>query len=600
MKLKYDYINTNYKSTIISQFEYIVSKYPNKLAIVGSTQKLTYQELLDKVNTLSNNLTMDSMYIYLLFEHDISMIIAMLSVLRISKAYIPLDPYHPIERSNYIISNSKGKVILTNSRNIFLAKQLVNINDNDIEIVNIDTIEDVCENHAEKNEDSNNVAYILYTSGSTGKPKGVIQNNENILYFISNYTKKLNITHEDNLTLFSTYSFDASVMDIYTALLNGATLYPYSIKKNGAIDNLKNWIYENNITIFHSVPTLYRYFISKIGEDFKLLQNIRLVVMGGEAVLVNDVEMYKQYFSDDCIFINGLGPTESTVTLQYLINKHTEIKTAVVPVGYPIEQMTVYILNEDNKEVTTNEIGELVYSSEHLALGYLNMEVETNRVFITDPIKGYGRAFKTGDLARRNVYGLIEFYGRNDFQIKVRGYRIELSEIESILDKHHNIYKSIVMPLDVVNNEKQIIAYYSMIKESETSAEDLKEYLLGILPDYMIPNYFFPLNEFPLTATGKIDRKFIMDNFKPNINSYADIPPRDKFEKEIFNIWVNVLCKSNFGVNTDFVQIGGDSLMSTTIAAELEELYNVQIELVALSKLNTIENLANYIKEKLC
>jgi len=589
-----------YQATIFRQFEVTAQKLPNNIALVGERKQLTYSELYDSVISLTSHLDVESGFIYLLFEHDISMIIAMLSALRMTKAYIPLDPEHPIDRSEYIIHDSKGSVILTNNQNVKLANQLANTADNEIKIVNIDTIKESADAISPKIGKGTDLAYVLYTSGSTGKPKGVIQNNENVLYYISNYSKNLMITENDRLTLFSTYSFDASVMGIYGALLNGAMLYPYKIKKAGAIDNLKHWIYDNKITIYHSVPTLFRYFASKIENDMHLLSNVRLVVMGGEATLVNDVELYKKCFPDNCIFINGLGPTESTVTLQYFIDKNTEINTATVPVGTPIKDMNVYLLDEDNNEVGINEIGELVYSNKHLALGYLNRQEETDKAFIVDPIKKQGRAFKTGDLAKRNEDGLIEFQGRNDFQIKIRGYRIELNEIESVLDRHPSISKSIIMPLKTDKSEPQIIAYYSLIGKEKVSESNLKKHLKESLPEYMIPSYFYHLEELPLTPTGKVDRKFVVDNFTPNTDNMSEnlyLAPRDKFEKDIFSIWERNLDTNEFGVNTEFTHVGGDSLMATSVALEIEELYNVEIELSALYKLGTIEELANYLKE---
>ncbi|HAT73593.1 MAG: Amino acid adenylation [Candidatus Moranbacteria bacterium GW2011_GWF2_36_839] len=317
--------------SIVARFEKQANRFPNNSAVITKIRTLSYQELNNEANIIANQiLKYDkkgiSQRIYLLFEHDFQMIVAIMAVLKSGNAYVPLDPTHPLDRLEYIVSDSGGDIILTNNINYDLAKSLTaDLLNKNVFIINTDELTEKKKiKNLEIPIDPFQYAYILYTSGSTGKPKGVIQNHRNVLHFMRTYTNNLGIKPSDKLTLFSTYGFDASVMDIFGALLNGATLYPYDIKKIGATEKLARWINKEKITIFHSVPTLYRYFIKNIKEK-QLVKNIRLVVMGGEPVLINDVESYKHYFSDSCIFINGLGPTESTVTLQYFIDKNTKI-----------------------------------------------------------------------------------------------------------------------------------------------------------------------------------------------------------------------------------------------------------------------------------
>jgi amino acid adenylation domain-containing protein len=462
-------------------------------------------------------------------------------------------------------------------------------------IINID---ELTEENGTKNLgisiDPSQYAYILYTSGSTGKPKGVIQNHRNVLHFMRTYTNNLGINPSDKLTLFSTYGFDASVMDIFGALLNGAMLYPYNIKEPGAVEKLATWIETEKITIFHSVPTLYRYFISNIKER-NLMDSIRLVVMGGEPVLINDVESYKLHFNDSCVFINGLGPTESTVTLQYFIDKTTKINQATVPVGYPVEDTHVYILDNDGQEVKDGEIGELVYKSDYLALGYLNQSGKTSEVFITDPVTKQGRVFKTGDLGKKTADGPIEFLGRNDFQIKIRGYRIELNEIESVMDKFDFVDKSVVMPIIHEGKEPQIVTYYTITGKKSVSSDLIKESLIKTLPSYMIPTYFYQLDSMPLTATGKIDRKFIVDTFKPDSGEEKNVKPRNAVERSIAKIWKNLLSIDDCGIKTEFSKVGGNSLLLTSLVLELQNKFKIDVAINDIISLPTIEKQSEYI-----
>ena len=597
---QFNKFNKSHDISIIDRFERTVSKFGDNTAIVGSKGKLTYKELNNEANSIAKELGKHKnpkKRAYLLFEHDISMVAGILGVLKSSCAYIPLDPTHPQSRLNYIISDSQGTVILTNNKNIEFAKSLVKSLKYKISLVNIDNLNfsTACDNPKSK-IDPYQMAYILYTSGSTGNPKGVMQNHRNVLHFIRNYTNNLYIAPDDKLTLFSTYGFDASVMDIFGALLNGSTLYPYNIKNSGAVDRMANWIKNKEITIFHSVPTLFRYFISRLSKE-EVLKNTRLVVMGGEPVLINDVDSYKKHFSDKCIFINGLGPTESTVTLQYFIDKKTKISNATVPVGYPICDTIVYLLDEKGTEVKNGEVGELVYKSDYLALGYLNQAEKTKSVFIVDPVTKKGRVFRTGDLGKKCKNGPIEFLGRNDFQIKIRGYRIELNEIESILDRYSSIEKSVVMPTRYLSKEPQIIAFY-VTKDRKTIHEDiLIKYLKKLLPSYMIPTYFYHIDTMPLTATGKTDRKFLVDNFIPRSKNELK-KASNAIERKLMRIWKNVLNTDDFGVNTEFTKIGGNSLLTTTVALEIQDAFDIDVALTDLINLPTIEKIADYVVKK--
>ncbi|MFA6252873.1 MAG: amino acid adenylation domain-containing protein [Patescibacteria group bacterium] len=587
--------------SIVTRFENQVADFSIKNAIVTKTRVLSYQELNNKANIVANQILKYnkegiSQRVYLLFEHDFQMIIAIIAVLKSGNAYVPLDPAHPLDRLEYIVSDSGGDIILTNNLNYNLAKSLtIDLPNKRVFIINVDELD----NEEEAKNlgimiDPSQCAYILYTSGSTGKPKGVIQNHRNVLHFIRTYTNNLEISPFDKLTLFSTYGFDASIMDIFGALLNGATLYPYDMKELGAVEKLTAWIGKEKITIFHSVPTLYRYFISNIKEK-NLMDSVRLVVMGGESVLINDVEAYKLHFNDNCVFINGLGPTESTVTLQYFIDKTTKINQATVPVGYPVEDTKVYLLDNNGREVKNGEIGELVYKSDYLALGYLNQQEKTNAVFITDPVTKRGRVFKTGDLGRKMVGGPIEFLGRNDFQIKIKGYRIELNEIESVIDNFYFIDKSVVMPIIHEEKESQIIAYYTTKGNKSVSSDLIKEYLLKTLPSYMIPTYFYQLDSVPLTATGKIDRKFIVDTFKPNFGEEKNVKPKNAVERNIVKIWKKLLNIDVCGTKTEFSKVGGNSLLLTSLALELQNKFKIDVAINDIINLPTIEKQAEYI-----
>ena len=590
----------DYERTISEQFEKITRLFPDKVAIVGKNEQISYSQLAYKVDILSSLLSsIETDFVYMLFEHDTLMIVAMLGVLKSAKAYVPMDPSHPMERLERIASNSNGKLILTDNKNVKYAETLSSAIQG-IQVINLDNSlrNDNYETTQNRNT-GDDLAYVLYTSGSTGQPKGVVQNNENILYYIKNYSKNLEITDDDRLSLFPTYCFDASVMDIYAALLNGATLYPYRIRESGSVDFLPEWLHDNKITIFHSTPTLFRNFSLKVEGRSSMLTSIRLVVMGGEQVLINDVDIYKRYFPENCVFINGLGPTESTVTLQCFIRKDTELLSSVVPVGTPIDEMNVFICDDEGNEIEGNVVGELAYRCKHLALGYLNMPEETRKMFTVDASDPTIRIFRSGDLGRKNESGQFEFHGRADFQMKIRGQRIELGEIESALDKNEKIIKSIVVPVSLGRLSK-IIAYVILKDDIIYGEDEIKTYLLSILPSYMMPSYFIQVPDFPTTSTGKIDRKQLIQDFlkNPQYLSSEIITPRNETEKAIFEIWSNVLRKTDFGVSTTFEAAGGDSLSATSVAVELETVFGTTVELSQLAEFDTIEKQVSLVSQK--
>jgi tyrocidine synthetase-3 len=513
------------QQSIAACFRERTSANRDKVAVTVQNKSVTYGFLDNYANRVAHRIVQEDegadrhQSAALLFDHDIEMIIGLMAAVISGKTYVPIDPGNPHERLEYMLENSEAAIIVTHTRCHPLAETLRNRAKKNIRLIDIDEIE--------PNEttappgvfiDPDQVAYVLYTSGSTGKPKGVMQSHRNVLHFARVYTNALHIHQEDRLTLFSTYGFDAAKMDIFGALLNGATLYPYDIKQEENLHRLPAWLQKEKITIYHSIPTVYRYFTglltgktSKENSQTSLYPQLRFIVLGGEPVYKNDVETYKKYFPDDCIFINGLGPTESTVTLQYFIDKQTRLIQEEVPVGYPAAETRVFLLDEENRETLVNEVGEIVYKSDYLALGYLKMPEKTNMVFKTDPLTGQGRVYRSGDLGRRLEDGTIQFVGRKDLQVKVRGYRIELGEIESKLDRIKGIKKSIVVCRQNRENENILIAYYQTgngeIKDEYELERQLREYL----PAYMIPAVFSRLESFPYTVTGKIDRKALLE-----------------------------------------------------------------------------------------
>ena len=590
------------QQSIARRFEQQVERYPDNIAVKTVNRVLTYSRL----NTIANQIahTILRSYEYegecgaaLLFEHDTDMIPGILGALKAGKFYIPMDPNYPPERLAYILEDSMTKILITNGNNLSLARQLVKITGSRIVLIDTDALEPgVPEDNPHIHINPGNLAYILYTSGSTGKPKGVIQNQRNVLHFARVYTNALHINSHDRLTQFSSYVFDAAKMDIYGALLNGASLYPFEIKQEGGLDRLAQWLREEKITIFHSIPTVYRYFVDTLtGEESP--EDLRFVVLGGEAVYRRDVEKYKKYFSPACLFVNGLGPTESTVTLQYFVNKETELTREAVPVGYAVEETRVYLVNQDNRETRQYETGEIVFKSDYLALGYLNNVEKTHEVFGPDPLTGEGRVYRTGDMGRTLAGGTIEYVGRNDFQVKVNGFRIELGEIEGNLDNIEGMKKSVVVCKQDHSGENYLAAYYIKNENTNLDANILIKKLKEILPDFLIPRVFIQLKEFPLTLTGKIDRNALPDAEAGEDKTF--IPPANELQEKVIEIWAEVLGleKQEISMSSNFFEIGGQSFKAVIMAAKIQKEFDVSIPLQDLFELSTAGDMAAYLEK---
>jgi len=585
------------EQSISARFEEQVRKYPNNIAVCTKNYQWTYSELAHKSNQIAQAISQQSTStearIALLFEHDAPMIAGILGVLKAGKTYIPLDPNYPPDRVIYILENSCASILLTNHKNLERAKELTQSN---IPFINIDEIsfhENL--NQVQLDISPDTIAYILYTSGSTGKPKGVIQNHRNVLHFIKNYTNNLHIHDQDRLTLLSSYSFDAAVMDIFGALLNGATLYPINIKEDG-LTYLSQWVLTENITIYHSTPTLYRYFVSTLTEDTDF-SKIRLVVLGGEEVVKKDIELYTQYFSDECIFINGLGPTESTVTLQYFINKQTEIARNTVPVGYPIDETEIIFLNEAGEK--TDIYGEIAIKSAYVAIGYWQNPNVTQAVFLPDREDSTKRIYRTGDMGRLKADGMIEFLGRKDFQVKIRGFRIELGEIESILHQHPSVKEAVVIAREDIPGNKYLAAYIVPNSGCAIVIDEMRGLIKDKLPDYMIPAALMSLEALPLTPSGKIDRLSLpAPDYSKSESEDALVAPRNELEKQLTLIWEQVLGVKPIGVKDNFFDLGGHSLLTLRLLDEIEKTLNTKLPLAALFQLTTVEKMASFFQQE--
>jgi amino acid adenylation domain-containing protein len=595
-----EWTEVDIEQSIPRRFEHQARKRPQRTAIKTRDCEWTYAELNAAANRVAHAILTrpgdraeEAERIALLFEHGAPMVAALLGVLKAGKTYVPLDASYPRERLAFMLRDAQASAVLTNNANLTLATALTK---GELELINSDDLGNSNEPAEEIGLDVSpkDVAYILYTSGSTGQPKGVVQNHRNVLHFIRAYTNNLRIGADDRLTLLSSYTHDAAVMDIYGALLNGATLCPIDMKEEG-LDALAERLIEEQITVYHSTPTVYRHFVETLdgsGEAEEEFPGLRLVVLGGEAVDRRDVERYKAHFSERCLFVNGLGPTESTVSLQNFLDHQTPLARHAVAAGYPVEDTEILLLDEAGREAEV--YGEIAIRSPYVALGYWRRPELNQEVFLPDPAGGERRIYRTGDMGRLLPDGSIEWRGRKDHQVKVRGYRIELREIEAILDRHSDVREGAVVVWVDELGEKRLVAYVvpeGQRRKPQTS--ELRGFLQEKLPEYMVPSAFVELGELPLTPNGKVDRRALPAPDPSGFRSEDTyVAPRTPVEEQLAGIWEQVLALERVGVHDDFFELGGHSLLAVRVVTRLNRHFGVELPLRAMFDAPTVAGLA--------
>lgn len=572
-------------SYIWEGFLTIKDNFPEKIAIINSTKSIKYQELYNKAEKLSNYMRNKKVQkVALLFDHSFEMIIAMLAALKNYTTYIPLDPNLPIKRLIDIVIDGKADLILTDIHNS-AKSNLINKETNVKNIIYNDELTNRRINKSENLLPQNKFspAYILYTSGSTGIPKGVIQTQDNILRHIYNYTKALNITKEDNLSLFSTYAFDASVMDIYSALLNAATLCIVNVK-NESLHSILNFLQKSHLTILHLVPTLFRHIMEPVKKK-NFFPDLRYIVLGGEAVTKKDIAVFNKKFDKDVYLVNGYGPTECTVALQYFIRNRTMIKNDLVPIGRPVEGISFFLQKKEENE----EVGEIVLIGKGVAYGYWNNSCLTDQSFKISYDTGIN-AFFTGDYGYIDENCNLVYVGRQDGQLKVNGQKVYLVEIESFLKSLHEINNAVAVQI-IKDGKSSIVVFVS---GQHLNINKIRESLLNNMPAYMQPSDIVILDKLPLTISRKVDRYLLKKEYNPAFKQEIYIP-KNNLEKEIIGIYQDVLkCKIDT-ISKSITEIGGDSISALRIFMRLQQAFETDIKLSKFNVNSTIQDVIQYI-----
>ncbi|TRT96054.1 MAG: amino acid adenylation domain-containing protein [Microcystis aeruginosa Ma_OC_LR_19540900_S633] len=602
-------------------FEQQVKQNPQAIAVKLEDEFLTYEELNCKANQLAHYLQSlgvksDSL-VGIFVERSLDMIIGILGILKAGGAYVPLDINYPQERITYLIEDTQLSIVLTQSKFIeqlpkFIPNTICLDQDWSI-IAKQSTVSPLVE------VDQHNLAYIIYTSGSTGQPKGVMIEHRSVVNYILTTIREYGITSEDQILQFFSICFDASVQEIFVSLLSGATLVLRTEEMLRSSEYFWQCCQKWQLTVL-GIPTAYWHQLaSELTPDtLPILSKIKLIVIGGEAIQPAKVQQWQTVtgqYSPLPRLLNAYGPTEATIVATF--SEFTSPTITNVPIGRPISNTQVYILDAFLQPVPVGVAGELHIGGVGLARGYLNRPELTQEKFIPNsfekdevipptPLNKGGnepsKLYKTGDLCRYLPDGNIEYLGRIDNQVKIRGFRIELGEIETVLSQHNAVKTAVVIAQEDETNQKRLVAYIipqveiisPQKEENSLNVTQLRQFLKAKLPEYMIPSAFVILESLPLTPNGKIDHRALPS---PEFQSQAQyIAPRNPIEEILSSIWGKVLKVAQVGIHDNFFELGGHSLLATQLISRIREAFQVEMPLRELFVAPTIAELSQEIK----
>lgn len=544
------------EQTIHSLFEEQAERYPDGVAVVFEKDQLTYRELNERANRLARTLRAKGVQadqlVGIAAERSIEMVVGILAILKAGGAYVPIDPEYPEERIRYMLTDSGAQILLLQSH----LREIIVFEGTIVPLDEEQSYMEDSSNLVSVNKPTD-LAYVIYTSGTTGKPKGTLIEHKNVVRLLFNSRNLFDFGPSDIWTLFHSFCFDFSVWEMYGALLYGGKLVivPQLTAKNPA--QFLQLLKQHRVTILNQTPTYFYQLLREALADNGTELSLRKVIFGGEALSPQILKEWRVRYPDVQL-INMYGITETTVHVTYKEITEVEIEQGKSNIGRPIPTLRVYVLDPNLKCVPVGVAGEMYVSGDGLARGYLHRPELTAERFVNDPFFPGERMYKSGDLARWQQDGSIEYLGRIDHQVKIRGYRIELGEVEAQLLKMESVQEAIVLAREDESGQKQLCAYF--VADRLLTVSELRSALSEEMPAYMIPAYFVQLERMPLTSNGKTDRKALPAPDGDIHTGLEYVAPRTAQEAQLAQIWQEVLGLEQVGVKDNFFALGGHSL----------------------------------------
>lgn len=574
--------------TITQLIERQVMRTPDAVALEYEGEILTYAELDYHANQLARHLrqfgvTPDTL-VGIAVERSLDMIVGLLAILKAGGAYLPLDPSYPAQRLALMIEDSEAPVILATERTRSC------LGETDRRIISIDgEAAAIAANDASpvlSQVTAQSLAYVIYTSGSTGRPKGVMIEHRNVVNFFIGMDRVIG-TEPGVWLAVTSISFDISALELLWTLARG---FRVVIHGDEGTQTIPEKIRRHGVTHLQSTPSLAR-MIAIDSDGLDSLGQLKTILLGGEALLSSLVRQLRQTFQGE--MFNMYGPTETTIwSTTFRITGTPDS----IPIGEPIVNTQVYVLDSALQPVAAGETGDLYIGGDGVARGYWHNPDLSNERFLADPFRPGNRMYRTGDIARFLPDGNLEFLGRADFQVKLRGFRIEMGEIEEAIGRIKGVSQAVVVAVDFKPGDKRLVAYVIPKTGTELHSAYLRDALSVTLPEYMVPSHFVFVDSFPLTANAKIDRKALPTPFSTEPEP-SGIPalPQNELEQVIVKTWKDALGVDSVGIHANFFDLGAHSLLVAEVHIQLQKLLGREFSLVDLFQFPTVNALANHL-----
>nr|WP_239032851.1 non-ribosomal peptide synthetase [Pseudoalteromonas luteoviolacea] len=579
--------------TIIDWFEKQVALTPEAMAVVSEESALTYQQLNARANGLATHIqslgSHDGRCIGIMMDRCVEMVVSILACMKAGAAYVPLDPQLPEAQMTYIVSDTQLELILSTTAIVESNKHAPQ---HFVDVCSHDILQKSQDNNASRGTSHLSPAYVIYTSGSTGKPKGVVCGHQGLVNRVHWMQETFNLTHSDVILQKTPFNFDVSVWEFFWPLVTGAKLV--MAKPNGHKDPayVVGAIKSHKVTVLHFVPSMLEHLLQS--QNWQSCDSVKHVICSGEALSLSTMHRF-QGTGTRAKLHNLYGPTEASIDVSYWYCEN-ETDLSSVPIGYPIDNTELHILNSNLELVPLGVAGELYIGGVGLAHGYCNQPELTAERFIKNPISESSseRLYKTGDLVRRRKNGEIEFLGRIDHQVKVRGLRIELGAIENVLMSHPSVDKAVV----VADEQQQSISAFVVAAAQPELLSELRKTLSQHLPDYMRPDMLNLIDDIPLTYSGKVNRRALLSiEHRSSQEQVVIEQPRNAQEELLFELWAEALGQKHFGIDDSFFENGGHSLKAISLIMKMNQAFSVQLSVSDLFEYQTIRKIAVRIDE---
>ncbi len=581
--------------SIPARFEQIVRQFPDKIASSSRNCSWTYARLKREATKIARHIRAARVPpktpVLLNLRHDAPAIAAVMGVLQTGNFYCALDAESTRQQLDTIVKTLRPSLVITDQANLACSSALAG---RSIPLLNLDAAQEIPEPGGPAPANlPDELAYVFFTSGSTGAPKGVMDCHRNVLHNVLRYTNNLHIQSNDRVSLLQSLSFSGSVSSLFCALLNGATVCPFDIREEGA-SRLADWIIDQNLTVFHAVPSIFR-LVAAQGHRFASLRIIRLE---GDQASPNDAALFQKHFSESCVLVNGLGATECGIVRQYFLTTKSPIPLNTLPIGYPVEDMEVSVIGDDTHAVPSGEIGEIAVTSRYLALGYWDRPDLTAQAFTRDLNDPQSRIYRTGDLGRMDPVGLLEYLGRKDSRAKIHGNWVDLAALEAMVLAIDGVQEAVAVVREDRTQNKHVVVYYTAADHPEYQPDAIKKLMAHQAQPSPIPSRLVRLDRLPLTANGKIDRSALPNPNRQRQLETAATPAKTAVESALVGIWEEILELEHIGTEDSFLALGGDSLQMMRMLNCVLQSYGISIPVPDFFPLPTISNLAAMLYER--